>query len=88
MCKVKSGINLNSETDLQNMVIGIILRQQTKYQENDILKTAKYYSQNANFPIKTITLKRTIRRSLDILVRFEKVNCLDGIYTPLGIDKL
>ena len=36
MCKVKFGHEITSDSDLQNLIIGIIFRQEKKYLEKDI----------------------------------------------------
>ena len=86
MCKVKFGVNLNNESDLQNMVIGIILRQNQQYREKDILNKVMYYSKNANIDITTPLVRNMVRENLNFLLRNQKVCCMDGVYTPLKIN--
>ena len=87
MCKVKFGANLNNESDLQNMVVGIILRQNQKYKEKDILNIVTHYSKNANMDVSPSLIKNITRENLSFLLRNQKVCCLDGVYTPLTINK-
>ena len=88
MCKVKYGVQLNNEMDLQNMVIAIILRQTQDYKEQDILKLAIRYSNQSPMIIDKSALKRVTREMLDLLYRFGKIDCMDGVYSPIPVCKL
>ena len=85
MCKVKFGHEITSDSDLQNLIIGIIFRQEKKYLEKDIYKETKKHVENASIPISDQKLQETVKYHLDKLTRFRKVYRLDGVYTPLGI---
>ena len=85
MCKVKFGHEITSDSDLQNLIIGIIFRQEKEYLEKDIFDETKRYSKNAKIPINDQKLQETVKYHLDALTRFRKVYRLDGVYTPLGI---
>lgn len=85
MCKVKSGVNLKNEADLQNMVIGIMLRQRSKYVEQDILDAVNYHCRNADFDIDQWIIKKFVNDNLNFLMRTNRVRCIDGVYTPLSI---
>ncbi len=87
MCKVKSGSNIENKADLQNLVIGIILRQRNKYVEQDIFEAVAYHSRNAAMAIDTWLIKDIVRDNLDFLQRTNKLFCMDGIYTPCSIDQ-
>lgn len=85
MCKVKSGVNIKNKSDLQNMIIGIILRQSKQYNEREIYKAVMYHSKNAQIAINSDYVKNMINDNLDFLIRCKKVSCMDGVYTPLYI---
>lgn len=85
MCKVKFGHEITSNSDLHNLIIGIIFRQEKKYLEKDILDETKRYSENASIPINDQKLQETVKYHLDTLTRFRKIYRLDGVYTPLRI---
>ncbi len=87
MCKVKSGASLKNEADLQNMVIGIILRQRNDYVEQDILDAVAYHSRKAHVKIDSWLIKDIVRDNLSFLQRTNKLFCMDGVYKPLSIDQ-
>ena len=87
MCKVKSGTNIKNESNLQSLVIGIILRQKNKYVEQDIFDAVAYHSREAMMTIDTWIIKDIVRDNLNFLQRTNKLTCMDGIYTPLTIDQ-
>lgn len=86
MCKIKSGVQIGNEMDLQNMIVGIILRQQHEYQEKDIIKIVIKYSEKAPIDVKEPLLKKMVQDNLDLLYRLKRIRCLDGVYTPIPID--
>lgn len=85
MCKVKFGTALMNESDVQNLIVGIIFRQQEQYKEGDILNLARKYTENSSFKVSTLYLQKMIEENLDFLVRFGRIKCLDGMYFPLSI---
>lgn len=85
MCKVKSGTDIKNRSDFQNLVMGIILRQNTKYNENDIFKAVMYHSKNSQILINPTFVKNVISENLHFLIRSKRVFCIDGIYIPLNI---
>lgn len=85
MCKVKFGHEIASDSDLQNLVIGIVFRQENNYLEKDIFDATKKYIKNASIPISDQKLQETVKYHLDELTRFRKVYRLDGIYIPVGL---
>lgn len=87
MCKVKSGVNLKNNADLQNMVIGIMLRQRNEFIEQDILDAVNYHSRNAEIYIDQWIVKDLVRDNLNFLLRTNRVRCVDGVYTPLPIEQ-
>lgn len=81
MCKVKSGSNLRTESDLQNLITGIILRQQHSYVESDIINTVEYHC-SGNRIVSQRRLQEMIQETLDIFSQYMKIDCTDGLYTP------
>lgn len=81
MCKVKSGSNLRTESDLQNLITGIILRQQHSYFESDIISAVEYHC-GGNQIVSQQRLQEMIQETLDILSQYMKIDCIDGLYTP------
>lgn len=80
MCKVKSGALILNVEDVRNMVIGIILRQQTKYNRDNIFKLTINYLQGSNLLLSNDLLMNIIDRCLDILIRNGEIRCVSGIY--------
>lgn len=87
MCKVKSGLNLKTESDLQNLITGIILRQQHSYFESDIMDTVEYHC-GVNQIVSRRRLQEMIGETLDLFAQYKKVDCVDGLYTPKRINVL
>jgi hypothetical protein len=85
MCKVKSGVQLKNKEDVQNLVIGIIFRQQTKYTMKDICATVQYFLQDTQIEISQKNVVRIVEDNLDLLNRRGKIYCRNGCYTPQNI---
>jgi hypothetical protein len=84
MCKVKSGANLKTESDVQNLITGIILRQQHPYYEDDIINSVIYYCRG-NQVVTKYKLVEMVQETLDIFSQYKKLRCTDGLYTPRKI---
>ena len=85
MCKVKFGHEITSDSDLQNLVIGIIFRQEKQFLSHEIVNETKKYSKNARIPISEQNIQETVKYHLDTLSRFRKVYRMDGVYTPVDV---
>ena len=85
MCKVKSGIHLTNQEDVQNLVIGIIFRQQKKYRLEDICLSVQYYIQGTQLEMNSKKLCRLVEENLDLLNRRGKLYCRNGYYMPQTI---
>lgn len=83
MCKVKSGKAIVSKSDFQNLVIGILLRQQNNYRETDIFNAVSFHCTGSPLALRPLTVQRAIRDNLHFLTRYGKVTCMDGVYTPV-----
>ena len=82
MCKVKSGVLITNKEDVQNMIIGIIFRQQTKYRREHILESAKKYFKGSALEINNNALGLIVDENLDILSRNGAICCKNGNYIP------
>lgn len=82
MCKVKSGVLITNKEDVQNMVIGIIFRQQEKYRKEQILESTKNYFRGSTLKINHNTLLEIVEDNLAILSRNGTICCCDGNYMP------
>ena len=85
MCKVKSGVQIKNQQDVQNLVIGIIFRQRMPYRIHDILNIVLYYTKNSQYNISEDDLYYTISDTLDMLYDRNRIKCENGIYTPLPL---
>lgn len=84
MCKIKSGKQLTSAQDMQNLVIGILLRQQYKYNKAQIYNCVNNYCINAEYKMSQNTIRKLVDKNLDFLSRIGTVQCKDGQYIPLN----
>lgn len=82
MCKVKSGVAIQSRQDVQNLVIGIINRQEKGYRKEEILNLVEYYMKGSRVTISKMYLEDIISKNLDMLYRNNCVRCKNGYYIP------
>lgn len=85
MCKVSSGASIKNWQDVQNLVIGIILRQQEEYCIENILDLVQYYMVGSPINAKENELYGVILNNLDLLYIRNKVKCKNGYYIPQPI---
>ena len=82
MCKVKSGIMIENQQDVQNLVIGILFRQEKKYSQEQIYAIVQHYLQGSLYVINQKTVLKIISDNIDMLHRNSYVSCVNGYYTP------
>ncbi len=82
MCKVKSGNLIQTKQDVQNLIIGIINRQEKTYNKKKILELTEYYMQGSNVIMSSRDLIKLISTYLDMLYRNNRVCCKNGQYIP------
>mgnify|MGYP005782932195 CR=1 FL=1 len=85
MCKVKSGKMLKNQQDIQNLVIGIINRQENIYNSEEIVNMVDYYCKDAQVDVDRKTLSNMVNDNLDYLYRKAFINCSNGNYYPQTI---
>lgn len=81
MCRIKCGEELKTEADLQNLITGVILRQQGMYKKSDIFRIVSLNCDNSpfsNYP----KLNMNIQNTLNAFVRCQMIRCVDGVYKP------
>lgn len=88
MSKVKSGAAIRNLQDVQNLITGIIFRQQQEFRIENILDLVEYYMQGSALNIQNQQLYKMIDDNLDVLYIRNKVRCRDGYYKlqPLSQD--
>ena len=80
MCKVKIKEHIANYGDVQNVVMGTILRQKGEYKDDHILTTVMQYCQGARITVDRIKTKIMIAESLDILQRNNRIICNNGMF--------
>ena len=84
MCKIKFGKQLTSLQDMQNLVIGILLRQQYEYNKVQIYNCVNNYCTGAEYKMSQRAIVKLIDKNLDFLSRIGVVQCKNGQYIPLN----
>lgn len=84
MCKIKFGKQLTSLQDMQNLVIGILLRQQYEYNKVQIYNCVNNYCTSAEYKMSQRAIVKLIDKNLDFLSRIGVVQCKNGQYIPLN----
>ena len=82
MCNVNSGVLIKNKQDVQNLVIGIIFRQQDKYKPENIIDIVQYYMEGSPFVINENVLQNIISENLNLLCRNDKIQCKNGYSIP------
>ena len=82
MCNVNSGVLIKNKQDVQNLVIGIIFRQQDKYKRENIIDIVQYYMEGSPFVINENVLQNIISENLNLLCRNDKIQCKNGYFIP------
>lgn len=88
MCNVKSGVLVENRQDVQNLVIGIIFRQQYKYKIENIVAAVQYYMKGSSVTMDTDSLREIISDNLNLLHRNDKIKRKNGYYIPRSFDML
>lgn len=82
MCRVKSGALVKNYQDVQNLVIGILNRQQKYYQVENIVYLVQKHLKGSSVKIQEDQLKQIICNNLDMLYIRNRVRCKNGCYIP------
>lgn len=85
MCKVKSGVNIQNEEDIKNVITGLVFRQQKEYKEDYILGLLQLYLKGSSFAISPNRLMSIIDCNLDVLCRSGEIKCQGGYYYTKSI---
>lgn len=82
MAYVKHNEDVKNEQDLQNLVIGIIFRQQEPFEAEEIVKIVNYYLKGSKFYDDIEKIEKKVDENLDLLYRRDRVRCWRGIRYP------
>ena len=80
MCKVKTGKNVRTDRDLQNLVTSVILRQRRSFDRNEIVSQTKSKLRDSEMQLDNQELEKMISRTLGVLECNGVVGKKDGIY--------
>lgn len=82
MCMLKTGKDIQTLGDINNLVIGTLLRQSQTYSSEDIVRAVRRDSDGSLVPVSDEQLNRMIKNDLDLLVEYGNVRCRNGRYVP------
>lgn len=87
MSKVKHGKDIVNIQDVQNLVIGVINRQEKSFLKNDVFVTVKHYMRDSDFAVSDEEIEKIISENLDYLYRKAMLDCVNGYYQPKNINQ-
>ena len=67
MCKVKTGKNVRTDRDLQNLVTSVILRQRRSFDRNEIVSQTKSKLRDSEMQLDNQEIEKMISRTLGVL---------------------
>lgn len=80
MCKVKTGRNVRTDRDLQNLITSVILRQRRSFDKNVIVTQTRNKLRDSEMQLDNQEIEKMISRTLGILECNGVVGRKDGIY--------
>lgn len=85
MANVLHNEDVKNEQDLQNLVIGIIFRQDKPFTSDSVIKTVNYWLKGSDFYDNIELIEEHVTDSLDLLQNRDKVRCSNGVYCMKNI---
>lgn len=85
MCNVKYGCDIKNQNDVQNLIIGIINRQQGDYNKSQIYEMVEYNYHGAEYVMSTKALRKMVDDNLSFLYKAGFIDCWNGLYSPQAI---
>lgn len=80
MCHIKTREKIIDDGDINNLIVGIVLRQRGSFDFGLINKTAKYHLKGAQISINNKDLNAKITHTLDIYTKNRFFSYKDGNY--------
>lgn len=81
MCNVKIGAEVETQTDLQNLVTGVILSQQDAFNTEKMVDEVRLSLGSSHFNTgTTIDVERTVAKTISVLQLARMLTCLNGTY--------
>ncbi len=87
MCRIKYGASVCNIQDLKNLVLGIILRQESVFRKEDILNLTLQYLLGSELVIKEKEITFLINSILKKLFFYDILTCNSGEYKLEKIEK-
>lgn len=81
MCKVKTGRDICTDRDVQNLVTSVILRQKRNFQRNDIVLQTRNKMKASELQLADQKLETMVSNTLGVLERNGIVGRKDGVYS-------
>lgn len=85
MANVMHNEDVKNTQDLQNLVIGIIFRQDKSFRTEDIVQTVNYWLKGSEFYDNFKLIKKYVTDNLDFLQNLDRVRCRNGTYRMKNI---
>lgn len=82
MAEVRHNEDVKNEQDLQNLVIGILFRQEEPYKDKAIVEAVNYWLKGSKFYNNLELIEQKVEENLDLLERIDKVAFCYGICYP------
>ena len=81
MCKVKTGRNVCTERDVQNLITSVILRQKRNFRRGEIVHQTKEKMKDSEIQLADQRVERMVSNTLGVLERNGIVGRKDGVYS-------
>ena len=85
MCKIKTGKNICTDQDLQNLITSVILRQSRSFTINLIAEQTRDKLKDSNIALKDQQVEKMVSNTLNVLECNEMFGVKDGIYNKKEI---
>ena len=86
MCKIKTGANIQTKSDILNLITALLFRQVTDFTVESILTATEYYMENSPCIISTDDIKKMIIKDIDVMQRNQEIQCIAGRYSVTRVD--
>lgn len=74
MCTIKTGTAIETQADVRNLVLAIILRQRGLFEENNVQSLARDYLTESSYSVSQYELHGIISNYLDLLCRNQELS--------------
>ena len=88
MCRISTREQIETQADINSLVVGLINRQCQPFSEEKIIKLTEYHSIDAKVNIAKIQIGKLIRARLDTCERNGLLSYEKGYYYPKSVVNL